>query len=270
MRKQNIRNRNDRIMNIKIIVAAHKKYQMPNDTMYLPLHVGKAGKEGIGFQGDDTGDNISETNARLCELTGIYWAWKNLDADYVGLVHYRRHFTKLSRLQRIGKDKFNCIIEQVELEELLKKYDVVLPAKRKYYIETLLSHYNHLPYTFEADTEKMRQVLAEVQPEYLEAYDRVMNRTSAHMFNMFVMKREIYDKYCEWLFSIILEADKRVDVAGYTPMEARAVAYFAEFMFDVWNEKNNANYCELPVMFMEKQNWFVKGGNFIKRKFIKK
>ena len=66
-------------MNIKIIVAAHKPYFMPDDDMYLPLQVGSFEKEGIGFARDDTGDNISEKNPRFCELTGIYWAWKNLD-----------------------------------------------------------------------------------------------------------------------------------------------------------------------------------------------
>lgn len=257
-------------MNIKIIVATHKKYQMPKDEMYLPLHVGKTGKESIGFQGDDIGENISETNARLCELTGIYWAWKNLEADYVGLVHYRRHFTKISKLQRIGKDKFKCIIGKSELEQILAGYDVVLPKQRRYYIETMLSHFIHLPYTFEKDIKTLREVIADVQPEYVEAYDTVMNRTHAHMFNMFVMKREIYDKYCEWLFSIIFEADRRIDVSGYTAMEARAVAYFGEFMFDVWNEKQRISYKELPVMFMEKQNWLIKGGNFVRRKFIRK
>ena len=77
---------------IKIIVATHKKYDMPKDSCYLPIHVGKEEKKDIGYIGDNTGENISKKNPYYCELTGMYWAWKNLNSDYVGLVHYRRHF----------------------------------------------------------------------------------------------------------------------------------------------------------------------------------
>lgn len=86
---------------VKIIVATHKKYEMPQDAMYLPLHVGAEGKTDqngnpldLGYQKDNTGENISNKNAAYCELTGLYWAWKNLDTDYTGLAHYRRHFGK--------------------------------------------------------------------------------------------------------------------------------------------------------------------------------
>ena len=102
-------------MKIQIIVAAHKAYRMPTDPMYLPLHVGKAGKDlELGFQGDNTGENISEKNATYCELTGLYWAWKNLNADYIGLAHYRRHFRGKS-----GKDKWDCILTTAQAEQLL-------------------------------------------------------------------------------------------------------------------------------------------------------
>ena len=77
---------------IKILVATHKKYLMPTDDIYIPIQVGAEGKEDLGFQKDNEGDNISAKNPFYCELTGMYWAWKNLNADYIGLVHYRRHF----------------------------------------------------------------------------------------------------------------------------------------------------------------------------------
>ena len=90
----------DKKLSVKIVVATHKKYKMPNDDMYIPLHVGAEGKKDkqgnpldLGYQKDNTGENISELNASYCELTGLYWAWKNLDADFIGLSHYRRHFS---------------------------------------------------------------------------------------------------------------------------------------------------------------------------------
>ena len=78
---------------VALIVATHKNYWMPKDEMYVPIHVGREGKDDLGYIGDNTGDNISSKNANYCELTGLYWAWKNFDADYLGLVHYRRHYT---------------------------------------------------------------------------------------------------------------------------------------------------------------------------------
>ena len=71
-------------MNIKILVAAHKNYWMPEDSVYLPLHVGAEGKSDLGYTKDNTGDNISAKNPNFCELTGLYWAWKNLEAVMSG------------------------------------------------------------------------------------------------------------------------------------------------------------------------------------------
>lgn len=79
-------------MDIKVIVATHRPCAVSTDPLYIPLQVGAAGKESIGLRRDDTGENISEKNPFFCELTGLYWAWKNLSAEYIGLVHYRRYF----------------------------------------------------------------------------------------------------------------------------------------------------------------------------------
>ena len=116
--------------NIKIIVATHKKYNMPKDNMYLPVHVGRQGKDDIGYQGDNEGENISEKNPFYCELTGLYWAWKNLNADYIGLAHYRRNF-----VYKKGKNKFECIASKEYMNKKLDEADVILPMKRKLYIE---------------------------------------------------------------------------------------------------------------------------------------
>lgn len=85
---------------IKIIVATHKKYQMPDDDLYVPLQVGAEGKENLGYEVDNKGDNISSKNPYFCELTGLYWAWKNFNAECIGLVHYRRYFTLAKKVPK--------------------------------------------------------------------------------------------------------------------------------------------------------------------------
>lgn len=191
-------------MDIKIIVASHKKYWMPADDIYLPLHVGKEGKADIGFIGDNTGDNISNKNANYCELTGLYWAWKNLPAEYIGLCHYRRYFTRSN--PRSCSKKKQVILTKAEWEELLNEHPIIVPDKRKYYIETNRSHYNHSHYAKDLDmTEK---IIQEKYPQYSEAFSKVMERTWAHMFNMFVMRRDYFDEYCNWLFDVLQELEK--------------------------------------------------------------
>lgn len=249
-------------MNIKILVAAHKKYWMPDDPVYLPLHVGAEGKADLGYTKDNTGDNISAKNKNFCELTGLYWAWKNLEAEYVGLVHYRRYFT---RKEVSGVEaKRSQILTEKDWEELLSKYSVIVPDKRKYYIESNRSHYNHAHHTEGLDITE--QILKEKYPDYLPAFNTVMNRTWDHMFNMFVMRRDYFNDYMAWMFDILFELENRVDISGWDNYESRIYGFVSELLLDVWIEKNQINYKEQNVSFMEKQNWIKKGGNFLKRK----
>lgn len=81
-------------MDTRIYVMTHKAIEPISNDIYLPLHVGKKGKEDLGYPGDDTGDSISEKNNHYCELTGLYWIWKNVRCDIVGICHYRRFFVK--------------------------------------------------------------------------------------------------------------------------------------------------------------------------------
>ena len=141
-------------MNAKIIIATHKKYRMPSDEMYVPVHVGAAGKADLGYTRDDSGDNISLKNKNYCELTGLYWAWKNLDADCIGLAHYRRHFSIKPK-----SDRWASILNAQELENLMADADVVLPKPRNYFIESNYSQYVHAHHAIDLDT--TRQILSE-------------------------------------------------------------------------------------------------------------
>lgn len=256
-------------MNIQILVATHKSYPMPKDDIYLPIHVGKEGKDfDLTYIGDNTGDNISSKNATFCELTGIYWAYKNLDADYIGLTHYRRHFVlRKNFVLRKKEDKFASILNRKEVETLLKQSDILLPKKRNYFIETNYSHYIHAHHKEGIDM--LGDIIKRDYPEYAASYDIVMNCTSAHMFNMFIMRKDYFKEYCEWLFDILFKIEKDLDISEYSSYEARVFGFLAERMLDIWLETKQLPYKEVPVLFMESQNWSKKGFDFLKRKFIK-
>ena len=243
-----------------MMTAAHKPYRMPDDPMYLPVQVGAAGKETIeGYTRDDTGENISVKNPSYCELTGLYWLWKNRRADAAGLVHYRRYFTGSDR-----GDKWARIIGHTELEWMLKKAPVLLPKKRHYWIESTYDQYVHAHHA--QDLDLTRQILEERYPEYTAAFDRVMKKTSGHRFNMFVMMWDRLDAYCTWLFDVLGELESRLDTSDYDDYSARVYGFVAERLLDVWIITNDIGYEELPYEFMEKQNWIRKGGAFLLRK----
>ncbi len=255
-------------MDIKIIVATHKPYKMPADEVYLPVHVGRnisnnwQGTELEKYAGDNTGDNISGKNRNYCELTALYWAWKNLDYEYLGLVHYRRHFKNGSG------DKWQSILTKSDAEKLLDKYNVILPKKRDYFIESTYDQYVHAHNR--RDLDKTLEIIKEFYPEYIPAWDSVMKSTSGHRFNMFIMKKEILDSYLQWLFDILFKLEEVLDISGYSANDRRVFGFVSERLLDVWLITNNIGYTELPVINMESQNWPKKIFNFLKRKFIGK
>ncbi|MBR2528257.1 MAG: undecaprenyl-phosphate glucose phosphotransferase [Blautia sp.] len=245
---------------VKIIVCTHKPYWMPSDPLYIPLQVGAEGKDKFpGFVGDNTGENISLRNANYCELTGLYWAWKNLKCDYLGLAHYRRHFTLLG-----GTSDRRDALSLDQARSLLVSVDVLLPKKRNYWIETNYQQYVHAHHAIDLD--ETRVIISEKCPEYLKAYDKSMKRTTGHRFNMFIMKKSIADEYCEWLFDILFELEKRLDISDYSTNDKRVFGFVSERLLDVWLETNKIQYKDIPYIFLEKENWITKGINFILRK----
>lgn len=258
---------------IQIVVATHKKYHMPSDSIYLPLHVGAecASDMDLGYVKDNTGDNISNKNAGYCELTGLYWAWKNLDAEYIGLVHYRRHFGKKTRNENI----FRNILTETELIPLLKEYNVFVSKKRRYYIETLYSHYTHTLYAEPLDI--ACQIIAEKYPEYGQACETVMRQTWGYMFNMCIMRRDYLNQYCEWLFEVLFELESRIETVEVSAFHGRFYGRISEILFNVWLRQQilegkiaRQEIKELGYFNTERVNWFKKGSAFLEAKFFGK
>lgn len=234
---------------------------MPTDGIYVPIHVGAAlNQNDLGYIKDNTGDNISFKNTNYCELTGLYWAWKNLSADYIGLVHYRRYFSN----KGVFSNKKTRIIDQKKAESLLANSPIIVPKPRNYWIETNYSQYSHAHHAIDLDTTRI--VIQEKYPEYINAFDKVMKSTMGHRFNMFIMRKDYFNNYCEWLFDILFELEKRLDISSYSKNDARVFGFVSERLLDVWLKTNDIKFKDCPYVFIERQNWLIKGGNFMKRK----
>lgn len=68
------------------------------------------------------------------------------------------------------------------------------------------------------------------------------------------MKKDKFDAYCAWLFDILFELEKWLDISQYSPNDARVFGFVSERLLDVWINTNHISYVDQPYIFMEKQN----------------
>lgn len=269
-------------MNVKIVVALHKAYPVPDSDLYLPVQVGEVlAARRLPVVGDGTGDNISAKNALYCELTGLYWAWKNVESDSLGLAHYRRHFAGsrpevCSWKQPEGTEsdgsapaprlpkRADRVLGADEAADLLERHPVLLPRKRHYYVESVGAHYAHAHGG--RDLELARRVLKERDPGALPHFEEHLASTSGHICNMFVMRRDLADSYCAWLFDVLFRVEEEYAGEGTTP-PPRAMGFLGERLLDVWLASRGMKYAELPVIHLESQHWPTKIFRFLARKF---
>lgn len=257
--------------NIFVAVIAHKPYRMPEDSAYFPLQVGAAlhTDENLGseFSLDNEGDSISEKNPFYSELTGLWWVWRNVDADFKGLVHYRRYLASPSLRHRFARDPFARIATGEELTRIFAQgADVILPKRRNYVIETVRSHWEHtLP---PEQLEIAYKVVADLDSGRLSSFDRVLNSCGAHMFNMSVMRTKLFDEYCAWLFPMLFEVERRLPPSCYDAFNARYLGRVSELFLDVWLDGRDVRVVELPVVSPESVDWPRKISAFLAAKFL--
>lgn len=247
---------------LKVIVAAHKPCDVLQDETYMPVQAGACRAEAIGFARDDQGISISEKNGLYCELTALYWAWKNLPADALGLMHYRRYLG-VPRRCLPWKARKERIATGEELRRYLEGTPVLLPKKRNYIIESRENQYVHAHGP--AGLSALRAALARRSPEYLPALERSLRRTSGHCFNIFVMRRDLCDAYCEWLFGTLFDMEREMRSTMPEEITPRLFGFIAERMLDCWIETNGIRYAELPVVQTERVNWIRKDMSFLRR-----
>lgn len=224
--------------NVKICVAAHKAFAgsdaLPNG--YFPLQVGAEGKADLGFTRDNTGDNISYKNSSYCELTGLYWMWKNVSADIVGLCHYRRYLS-----HRPLDRKLHAMLTEDEIVKILDKYDVILPRPVGLGRKNVQEHYCAAHFAKDLDT--TREAVLALYPEYAESFDAVMRAHKTYQCNMFIADKALADEYCQWLFDVLGYVEAHTDISEYDNVQKRIYGYLSERLLSVWVHHKKLKVC---------------------------
>lgn len=229
--------------NISIYIASHKKFNPPSIEGYLPIEVGADLRDEHYFDVmDNTGDNISKKNNSFCELTAYYWIWKNSQADIVGLMHYRRY---LGRKQ--FDDTNNNYINSNEIVDILKKYDLILPTPFTWKHHNVESGY-YACEGYKKDLIEVRMIIQDIYPQYRKAFDMVLASNRASYCNIIITNKSLFDAYCKWLFDILFQAEKRIDISNYSLQEKRIFGYLSEILLNVWVLYNRKNIYYAPMV----------------------
>lgn len=255
-------------MKTEILVCCHKQDIMEKGAPYLPIQVGKAiSNVDLGIQPDDEGENISEKNGSYCELTGLYWAWKNLKGvDIIGLCHYRRYFDFSGQCHQwapytvFGTDKFSALDRSVPENVLAKvaagKVVVTKPTNCQF---NLMADY--CCYHNSDDFKMLQHIVFSTQPENVKkAFYQVMYGSNRkYTYNMFIMRWQDFDAYCSWLFPLLEIVEKSIDITHYNSVQKRIFGYMSERLFNVWLLANRKDPIKVPVMwFSDKEDGMQK------------
>ena len=231
---------------IKIYISGHKDCAAVQNEVFVPVQQ----KAIVRFLMDGTPeDRFMAAHANeYCELLTQYWAWKYDDADYYGFCHYRRYFefndaVKGSDARTVRRTYLNArtaaelgLADVPKIKQIVGQYDVTVPKPVNYYLYTVYWQWQS------ADTLHIRDldtVMEIIRSEYPDYYPAAKSYLYGHYFygcNMFVMRRELFLPYCEWLFAILRRFYERRDMAadGYSGEAMRTPGHLGERLFGIY------------------------------------
>jgi lipopolysaccharide biosynthesis glycosyltransferase len=224
---------------IKILVATHKPEFVPDNDLLVPIRLGASlTDDKFDCVGDNTGDHISEKNRSYCELTALYWAWKNLEADYIGLFHYRRYLSFAPNQDSSHDKAFDTIydglkhinLDEAVMRDTIKKYDVVVP-KLGFADGTLREQFRKEHNI--SDLDDCLSYIAQKYPKVAE-FNKTLDQKSGYFYNMSIMRRDIFDKYCEFLFDVLGNFDRTHDITDYDIQQYRVDGFLAERLTNIY------------------------------------
>jgi lipopolysaccharide biosynthesis glycosyltransferase len=250
--------------NIHIYISMHKPSYIPQNNKYIyPIQVGAeiADERIDGIIHDDTGDNISAKNRRYCEMTAQYWAWKNdPDADYYGFWHYRRYFSYNENENEWGvvacdaldeKSLKKYYIDEEHISAACSDYDILVSTPWTCREDgVLMTVYEHWCKHFERkDIDLTVLIVAKDYPQYYDSLMSVLFSHEAIFCNMFIMRKDLFNEYCEFVFRICEKVEALSDHSKYNTEEYRAIGHIAERLLSVYVTYIETNCPEINVAY---------------------
>lgn len=236
---------------VKIYVAAHKPAPHYGGPTYQLIHVGSSLHPDVYIKGsigdNEYPDNISTKNDIYCELTALYYIWKNVkDIDVVGLCHYRRLLGKRTFTYNIEKD----ILTANDCLQILSDNDIILQRKseKKGAVNGFFTSKDELrkyrPFVL------MGNAIRKVCPEYYKEFEKEFFIKEMSYQNIMVCKKTLWDKYCEWLFSVLFQVEVDLKKNGGN-VEPRELGFYSEWLLNVWVRYNNLKVYYTPIINTE-------------------
>jgi len=264
-------------MKVTLYTSHHKPSAFLSSDIIIPIHVGKANSYNvICCDGDDSGNNISFKNPFYCELTAQYWVWKNDNSsDFVGFMHYRRHLNFSSK-QDYPEDVWGVVNDDIINAEYEKKFglnesdiiaclgdnDVLLPKKwsvRNAGSKNNYDHYKVSPYLHIEDYQSAITSLLYLYPEYSETVKVFNSSETGYYTNMFVMRKNLFNEYSSWLFSIFEHMESDFSMRNYQLQEKRVIGHISERLFNIFliekNKKENIKIKEIQRTFVKTETF---------------
>lgn len=240
---------------MNLYVVTHKESSfLPKERKFIGVGKNKNIKKVSIY--DDVLDNIALKNNNYCELTALYWIWKNDFSKVIGLEHYRRFFCKKICFFKPKVLQYN------KIKKIMKTKDLILPSK-SFLNDTVYNQYKAKH--FSNDLDLCREIIIAKYPQYLESFDNVMKRKWFYCYNMLIIKKELLDKYCEWLFNILFCVEKKIDINTRDEYQKRVFGFLSERLFNVWLEYMSLNSKEYPVYMPNDIPIKCKIKNYIKK-----
>ncbi len=247
---------------LAIFIVTHKKPEKEIRMKdYHFIGVGKNSHSLPYEYRDDMDENIAMKNPTFCELTVQYWIYKNVKADYVGLVHYRRFF--FNPYISIFKNK---ILSSKKIKKILSECDLIVPSPSKVLDMHATNVYDHYCYQhYKRDIDEVEKIILEKYPEYHEAFNHLKETDEYSLCNMMIAKKEIYDDYSSFLFGILFELEKRIDISSYNDYQKRVFGFLGERLMNVylWKHKELKIKYE-SVVLLDDKNVFL---TYVKKVF---